>query len=169
MEKSIAIVYISNTGHTARYAKMLGEIIGVDVYSLKKATSLAKGTRIIYFGWLCAYTVKGYKKADKIFDIAAVAGVGLGKTGSQTDAVRTASKVPNDVPVFTLCGGMDYSKLRGINKFMIDMISKVLASKQGRTDDENEMLNLIKAGGDFVNEQNLTDIIKWFRQSRFHS
>ena len=72
MDKLKAIVYTSNTGHTARYAKMLGEIIGVDVYSLKEATALGKGTRIIYFGWLCNYTVKGYKKANKIFDIAAI-------------------------------------------------------------------------------------------------
>ncbi len=32
-----AIVFTSNTGHTAKYAKILGEKTGLPVYSLKEA------------------------------------------------------------------------------------------------------------------------------------
>lgn len=61
-----AIVYTSNTGHIAQYAKLLGEKTGLLVYELSTALKkLEKGTSVIYLGWLFANSVKGYKKAVK--------------------------------------------------------------------------------------------------------
>ena len=65
-----AIVYTTNTGNTERYAKMLGQRIGLSVYALEDAKkSLEKGTEIIYLGWIMASSIKGYKEADKCFCI----------------------------------------------------------------------------------------------------
>ena len=42
-----AIVYTSNTGHTAEYAKILGEKTGLPVYALSEAAKqLSNGTEI---------------------------------------------------------------------------------------------------------------------------
>ena len=44
-----AIVYTSNTGHTAEYSKMLGAKIGLPVYALNEAAKkLQKGTEIMF-------------------------------------------------------------------------------------------------------------------------
>ena len=73
-----AIVYTSNTGHTAEYAKILGEQTGLPVYALSEAAKqLSNGTEIIYLGWLFANNIKGYKKAAKQYKISAICAVGL--------------------------------------------------------------------------------------------
>ena len=165
MNKTTAIVYTSNTGFTKRYAKMLGEKLSLDTYNLADIKKLPKRTPIIYMGWLCAGNVKGYKKAARRFNVSAVIGVALGDTGSQVDTARRAIKLADDIPLFTVQGGMDCSRLRGINKFMIDMLIKMLSSKQDATDDEKRMLKMIKAGGDFVSEKNLSCVIAWYNNT----
>ena len=50
-----AIVYTSNTGSTARYAKLLGHELGIPVYSAAEAKkTLPAGAGIIYLGWIMA-------------------------------------------------------------------------------------------------------------------
>ena len=71
-----SIVYTSNTGYTAEYARLLGEKTGLPVYSLAEAEQkLAAGNRVIYLGWLMAGKVQGYKKAAKRYKVQAVCGV----------------------------------------------------------------------------------------------
>ena len=151
-----AIVYLSLTGHTEAYARMLGEKTGLPVLSLDEAKgTLSKGAKILYCGWLCAGSVKGYKKAAKRYAVSCLCGVGLGETGAQDDAVRKACKVPESVPVFTLQGGMEYEELKGVNRFMIKMLRRMLEGKKDRTPEEDAMLTLVKQGGNFVAEEHL--------------
>lgn len=156
------IVYTSNTGYTARYAALLGEKTGLPVFSLTEAKKrLPRGAQVIFLGWLCAGAVKGYRSAARRYRVMAVGGVCLGTTGSQTDTARKATGIPSETPLYTLQGGMDYSRLRGVNRFMIKMLVKMLESKQ-RTPDEEAMLALIRAGGDYVSEENLADLLAWY-------
>ena len=157
-----AIVYTSNTGHTAAYAALIGEKLGLPVYTAKAAWKvLPAGTKILYLGWLCAGTVKGYARVAKRYTLCAVCGVGLGDTGSQTEAVRKTANIPATVPLFTLQGGMDYARLRGVNKWMIDMLTRMLESKT-RTPEEEAMLALIRKGGNYVGEAHLTELLAWY-------
>lgn len=58
--KPTAIIYTSQTGHTRQYALMLGEEIGIPVYSYEEAKTIVPAeTPIIYLGWLHASNVKG--------------------------------------------------------------------------------------------------------------
>ena len=71
-----AIVYTSNTGYTAEYARLLGEKTGLPVYSLEESKhNLAERTEIVYLGWLMASMVKGYGEASKLYNISLVCGV----------------------------------------------------------------------------------------------
>lgn len=161
--KPIAIVYTSNTGHTAAYAALLAKRLCLPTYTLQAAKNyLEKGDPVIYMGWLFAGTVKGYKKAAKRFSLCAVCGVGLSDTGSMDAQVRKAIKLANTIPLFTLQGGMEYAKLKGINKKMIDMLTKFFAKKENRTADEDKMLSLLQNGGDYVDEKHLSDFLEWY-------
>lgn len=163
--KPEAIVYTSNTGHTARYADILGVKTGLPLYDLQEAKSkLPKNTPVIYMGWLFASKVKGYKKAMKRYDVSAVVGVGLCPTGQLLKEVRSASKIPNETPLFTVQGGMDYAKLKGINKFMIDMFTKSLKKKNSSDPGEKAMLALVEHGGNFVNKKHLADVLRWYEK-----
>ena len=161
------IVYTSNTGHTAEYSKMLGAKIGLPVYALNEAAKkLQKGTEIIYLGWLFANNIKGYKKATKKYKISAICAVGLCDTGTAVAEVRKANSISEETPLFTMQGGMDKTKLRGINKFMINMLTKGLSSRKERTENDERMLELLTHDKNYVSEENITAFMKWYENTR---
>ena len=164
-----SIVYTSNTGYTAEYARLLGEKTGLPVYSLAEAEQkLAAGNRVIYLGWLMAGKVQGYKKAAKRYKVQAVCGVGMGGTGSQLQEVRKANAIPEKTPLFTLQGGFDIQKLRGVYKLimtiMVKTAGKGLAEKQDRTPDEDVMLEMLTQGGSRVSADNLAEVLAGVEQ-----
>ena len=160
--KATHIVYTSLTGFTARYAAILAEKTGLPALPLTEAlTCLPKGTPIIYMGWLMAGSVKDCKKAARHFSIWAVVGVGLGDTGAQDTAARKACRLPAEVPVFTVQGGMDHAKLKGGYKMGISLLTKVMSAKKNRTPDENKMLDLLIKGGNYVSEKELSAVLAW--------
>lgn len=162
--KPTAIVYSSNTGFTARYAALLSEETGLPAYSVKEAGKhLAKGTSIIYLGWLYASNVKDYDKASSKYDVRVTCGVGLCPTGSLLTEVRQAAKIPAEIALFTVQGGMDHKKLKGFYKFMIHALTKILTSKAQKTEEEKAMLSLLQKGGDFVDKKNLKELLDWYQ------
>ena len=159
-----SIVYTSNTGYTAEYARLLGEKTGLPVYSLAEAEQkLAAGNRVYYLGWLMAGKVQGYKKAAKRYKVQAVCGVGMGGTGSHLQEVRKANAIPEKTPLFTLQGGFDIQKLSGVYKLMMTIMVKTagkgLAEKQDRTPDEDVMLEMLTQGGSRVSADNLAEVL----------
>ena len=161
--KPTAIVYVSNTGRTARYARMMGEKTGLPVYELAEAKkALPKKAPIIYCGWLMATSVKDYKKAARRYTVAALCGVGLCPTGELLDEVRKTTGLDREIPLFTLQGGMDRSALKGIYGSMIDFLIHSLEKKKEPSEKEAAMLEMLKAGGDFVSEENLGAVLGWY-------
>lgn len=160
-----AILYTSNAGTTEQYARLLGDKLGLPVFSLSDAT-LPKGSEILYLGWLMASSVKGYKKASRKYSIKAVCGVGMGATGSQLLEMRKANAIPDSLPVFSLQGGFDLNKLHGIYKFMMTMMKntagKGLSEKADRTLEEDDMLDMLRNGGNRVREENLKEVLDWY-------
>ena len=165
--KPTAIVYTSNTGHTREYALLLGEQTGLPVYSLDEANSqLSGGSPVIYLGWIHASHVKGYAKAASRFDLCAVCGVGLCDTGTLTSEVRKATSIPEDIPLFTLQGGIDRSRLKGMDKLMISMLTKGLASQKQRSPQDDRMLELLRKDENYVSPENLAGVLQWYREER---
>ena len=161
-----AIIYISNAGHTKKYAELIGEKTGLPVYELSEAKkALTAKDEIVYLGWLFANSIKGYKKAARRYSIKAVCAVGLCDTGTAIAEVRERNGIPEALPLFTMQGGMDKTKLRGINKFMIKMLTSALTSKKSRTEDEERMLYLLSNDKDYVCEENAALFFEWFSKS----
>ena len=161
--KPAAIIYSSNTGHTKRYAELLGGETGLPVYDLKTAGK-DRSLPVIYMGWLMASTVKDLGKARKRFDVQAVCGVGLCTTGTLLKEVRRAARIPEETALFTLQGGMDLDRLTGIYRKMIDTLTRFVAGRKNPTPDDAEMLRLLTTGGDYVCRENLTEVLKWYSQ-----
>ena len=163
--KMKAIVYTSNTGHTAEYAKILGEKTGLPVYALSEAAKqLSNGTEIIYLGWLFANNIKGYKNAAKQYKISAICAVGLCDTGTAIAEVRKVNAISEETLLFTMQGGMDKTRLRGINKFMINMLTKGLSSQKERSENDERMLYLLTHDQNYVSEENITAFMEWYKQ-----
>ena len=73
--------------------------------------------------------------------------------------------MPADVPVFTLQGGFDFSRLTGIYRTMMKTFIRVvggqLEAKIDRTPDEDCVLELLHHGGSCVSEENLAAVLAW--------
>lgn len=163
-----AIIYTTNSGSTERYAKLLGHEAGLPVCSLARAKKIVPaGAELIYLGWIMAGSVKGYAAAARRYRVRAVCGVGMGKTGTQCDCVREKTGVPADIPVFTLQGNFDVKKLHGIYRLMMALMVKTagksLAEKENRTPEENDMLDMMRCGGERVKFSNLSAVLDWYR------
>lgn len=163
-----AIVYTTNTGSAEKYAQLLAQATGLPVYSFGDAKKyVPDGAEIIYVGWIMASKVKGYRAAAKRFDVRAVCAVGMAETGSQSELIRSKNAVPSDTSVFDLQGNFDVRKLRGIYRAimepMIKTLGKRLAEKNDRTQEENDMLEMLLHGGERVSEENLGAVIDWYR------
>ena len=169
--KPSAIVYTSNTGFTAQYASLLGGETGLPVYSLEDALkSLPQSSPIVYLGWLTAGKVQGYDKVVTKFNLQALCAVGMAKCGSQMEDVRKSNNLPQGLPLFTLQGGFDLKKLRGVYKLMMLVMSKTvakkLAAKPDRTPDEEDMLDLFQNGGNRVSLEKLRPVLAWYEGER---
>ena len=161
--KPSAIVYTTNTGHTRQYALLLGKQIDLPVYSLEEAVSrLPGGSAVIYLGWIHASRVKGYTKAAKRFSICAVCAVGLCDTGALLCEVRKASSIPEDIPLFTLQGGLDRSMLKGMDRLLISMLTRGLASQKQRSAQDERMLELLCRDESYVKPENLAAVLQWY-------
>ena len=162
-----AIIYTTNTGSTGQYAKLLSQETGLPAYSLAKAKKrVFAGAEVVYLGWIMAGSVKGYAGAAKKYQVRAVCGIGMGKTGTQTDSVRKKSVIPANIPLFTLQGNFDIKKLHGIYrpmmKIMVKTAGKSLAKKKDRTPEEDDMLDMMLHSGERVKAENLSAVLDWY-------
>ena len=164
-----AIVYTSNTGFTAQYAKLLEKRTGLRAYALQDAPdTLNKETPVIYMGWIMAGKIQGLITAAKRYPVAAVCGVGMNPTGSQLAVVRQVNGLGEATPVFTLQGGLNMDKLHGFKKLVLKSmggtIGRQLMAKPERTPEEEAILEMFRNGGDHVSMQNLKEVLAWYEQ-----
>lgn len=163
-----AIVYPSNTGSAAQYAEMLAKETGLAVYSLDEARGkVLADSEVIYLGWVMAGTVKGYAAAAKRYIVRAVCAVGMAQPGAQGKILRERNKLPESVPLFQLQGNFDVKKLHGMYRLMMEVMvktaGKALASKSGRTAEEDDILDMMTNGGERVRVENLHAVLAWYR------
>ncbi|MBQ8170992.1 MAG: flavodoxin domain-containing protein [Oscillospiraceae bacterium] len=152
-----AIVYESNTGFTERYAKILSEKTGVPVYPLNEAKKkIPKGEDIVFLGWVFANKIKGLDKAVKLWKISAVGAVGMNpRSDKNTEILREANKP--ECPLFYMWGGLDNSKLKGMNKFMLNLVRDSL-EKENKPE-YADAIKVFREGGDFVSEEYLQELV----------
>lgn len=162
-----AIIYTTNSGSTERYARLLSRETGLPAYSLAEAkNAVPAGAEVIYLGWIMAGTVKGYSAAARSYTVRAVCGVGMGQTGTQTAEVRRKTSVGADIPLFTLQGNFDVKKLHGVYRpameIMVKTVGRSLAAKEGRTAEEDDLLDMLLHGGERVRPENLRAVLDWY-------
>ncbi len=158
-----AIVYTSNTGFTRQYAELLSDATGLAAYDLTGASSqLPQGSAVFYLGWLKAGAIQGYRKAARRFQVMGVCAVGLADTETQKKAVRAKNRL-GETPFFLVIGGYDRSRLKGLDGFLMDRMTKFL-QKNAADPEHNEMLTLLKQGGNRVSRENLAPVLAWWVQ-----
>ena len=162
------IVYTSNSGYTAQYARLLGAALDLPVTDAKWGTDPHPGRAVIYLGWLMAGKVQGYAKAAKEFDIRAVCAVGMGPASQAgAEKVRAKMGIPAEVPVFTLQGGFDIKKLHGPFKWIMLVkckdILKNLEAKKPLNETQQLTYDMAKKGASAVSAEALAPVVDWYK------
>ena len=75
--------------------------------------------------------------------------------------MRKATAIPADIPLFTLQGGFDRGRLKGVDKLMISMLAKGLAAQKQRSAQEERMLELLNRDESYVSAENLAGVLEW--------
>ena len=152
---SRVIIYKSKTGHTEKYAKMLSKELNIPCYSYKDA-KVSEKDEVIFFSYIYASKIMGLSKILKKYNVKVVIAVGaLGYSKDYLNTLRDANNIK--LPFFYLRGGIDYSKLNFFFRNFLSIIGKGIAK------DDKELLNLFKNGGDFVNKDNLKEVLNYLR------
>ena len=59
---------------------------------------------------------------------------------------------------------MNREKLKGGYAFGIKMLTKFMSKKKKRSPEEEAMLELLVKGGDYVSEENLSEVLEWYNK-----
>jgi len=94
----------------------------------------------------------------------------MGRTGSQLDDVRDKAHIPVEIPLFTLQGNFAIKKLHGFYRLMMEVmvktVGKKLASKENRTPEEDEIVEMMLHGGDWIKAEYLKAVLEWYQKER---
>lgn len=164
-----AIVYESNTGFTKEYAELLSSIINVPAIPVIDNSMIFDDREaVIFLGWICAGKINGLRMARLKYNPMIIAGVGMTPM-SDKYAFAIAQQNNIDVPFFYLQGGIHREKLRGFYKMMFKMVANPILRKADKgksqlSEEEQQMISLIKNGGSFVSRDNLNEIVKKYKE-----
>ena len=110
------------------------------------------------------------KDAAAHFSVRMVCAVGMGATGTQAEEIRGGNQIPASTALFTLQGGYAMDKLRGLQKLMMQLITKAtakkLAEKPDRTPEEDDLLDLLTNGGSRVSMAQLEGPVRWYLEEQ---
>ena len=139
-----AVIYISQTGFTKKYAEWIAEKSGADLFTFKDAKKkkdafFAEYDAIIYAGWCMAGKV--VKQEWFLLKTVALKGkklaiVAVGASPNESPEVDAAmanlitEEQKQYIKVFYCQGGIDYSKMKLSSKMALKMFSTILKNSK---------------------------------------
>lgn len=160
-----AVIYESNAGSTRHYAEILAEKLGLEAYSLKEAKkAVPRGEECVFLGWIFANKIQGLPKARRLWKPVCTAAVGMNPESGKYLQILQKSNKTDDLPLFYIRGALDYSKLKWLQKKLLQTI-RIDLEKQKKPGTE-EMTAILRDGCDFVSEDNLAEILAYMMMNQ---
>lgn len=170
------VVYKSKSGFVKKYAQWIAEELQADIYEASKidVNMLMLYDTIIYGGGLYAVGINGLKiltkNLDKLKDKKLVA-FATGATPSRSEdieKVKNANFTPEQqkyIRFFYLRGGFDYTRLKLIDKVLMNLLKLKIKSKNKNKliPDEKGMLAAYDEPIDFTSKKNIEELILYVK------
>lgn len=172
MSKKIAIVYKSVTGFTEKYAKMIAEETGGDIFDFKacpksRLRSLPQEyDRIIFGSRFHAGMVDGLKKAMNLFYNKGKSELIIFATGAIPNEAAEKEKILEQswknnltseqlekIPHFYFQAGLCYEKMSSMDRFMMKCFSKMLKNKKDKTPADIETEKAVSSSFDISSKE----------------
>lgn len=169
------VIYNSKTGFTKRYAQWIAEAAEAECLELSEAKkkSMDPYEAIVFGGWACAGSISklGWFKGnmDKWADKKLIAFC-VGGSPAYNPEIEPALKKNfteselKKVSVFYCPGGFNYEKMSASSKLAMKLFLKMLKSKKEKTEEEQEMINMISASYDISDRKYIEPILECLKK-----
>lgn len=169
------VIYHSQTGFTARYARWIAEAAGADCLELSAAKhkDFTAYEAIIFGSWACAGGISKLSWFKR----------NLGQWGGKKLIVFCVGGGPADSPeiepmlqknlqgmgqngvrAFYCPGGFNYDKMSFGSKLMMKMFIKTLTAKKDQTEADREMIKMISGSYDISDKKYMEPILECLNQ-----
>ncbi|MDD2220637.1 MAG: flavodoxin domain-containing protein [Clostridia bacterium] len=177
-----AVIYQYHYGYTQKYAEWLAKDLAADLYNGKavKPSDLQKYDILLFGGGLYAGGINGISVLSKNYEALknkniAVFTCGLADPNDEENAKGLNGAIKkvfspemlNNITVFHLRGGIDYSKLSLLHKSMMAMLHKMIQKKSPEelTKDEQGILATYGQTVDFCDRSTIAPLLNWARRA----
>jgi menaquinone-dependent protoporphyrinogen IX oxidase len=171
---SIVVVYRSTSGFTKKYAEWIAEEIKADLFNARKinAETIAKYDVIVFGGSLHAVGINGLKLiknhmslfSGKKVIVYAVGASPLRENVVQEVKMHNFNAEMDNVALFYLQGGFNYSKLDAANKVVMALFWVRLKLLRNRTSDEKGMLAAYSKPLDCTRKENIKPLVEYAKK-----
>ncbi|MDK2867451.1 MAG: hypothetical protein PWP51_2340 [Clostridiales bacterium] len=172
------VIYKSSTGFTEQYAGMIATALKCPALKLGDTGDLNQYDLVIFGGWVRAAKIVGLKTALKKVNRQSgqkmvVFAVGANEqTAENTNHLKTENlNAGNEqIPFFYLQGGFAPEKLNFFLHMMLKNVAKSIEKKDAAnpgslSKEDQEFLTFFRSSHNDVSEENLTEMLKFIRES----
>lgn len=169
----VLVVYASKYGYTVKYANWLCEelnCLGIEADCVNHEY-LSQPDTIIFCGGIYAGKIDGLKAFKKYYNLIKnkrliYCTVGLAPTEDPSIFDKLikhcfSEEMLNNIKIFHLRGGMNYSKLTSVHKVMMSMLKKTVEKKAVKTEEDTLFLETYGKDIDFTDKKSLEPIINY--------
>lgn len=174
----IAVIYESKYGYTRRYAEWIGEALSCPVFERKAFPSryLSQYKAIIYGGGLYAGGISGIRFIRQNLKLLSgkpillfTCGLADPDSSGNISNIRKslekefAGKIPEQIRLFHLRGGIDYSRLNFLHRSMMSMLRKMLLKKEecSRSEEDRRILETYGQCLDFTDRGSIRPLVEY--------
>ncbi|WP_423189840.1 flavodoxin domain-containing protein [Alkalibacterium sp. f15] len=163
------VLYKSKYGHTFQYATWIAEDLGWEIrdFSEFKKTEIKDYDTIIFGSGVYMGKINKIKKVLEWFKdkpIIIVACAGNNNVEKDITDIKNNNFSKEQLAFHTFFyvpGGVDFSKVKGINKMMLNVFIKIVERKKKKTEDEEAILDSYYHPTNYVDKKHIGAIVSY--------
>ncbi len=174
----IVVIYESKYGYTRRYAEWIGEALSCPVFERKAFHSrdFSQYEVVIYGGGLYAGGISGVRFIRRSLKLLAgkklllfTCGLADPDSPGNISNIRKSlekefsGKIPEQIRLFHLRGGIDYSRLSFVHRSMMSMLRKMLLKKEesSRSEEDRQIIKTYGQCLDFTDPKSIRPLVEY--------
>ncbi len=166
------VLYKSKYGNTKQYAQWIAEDLGFEIrdFSQFKRNEIDNYEQIIFGSGVYMGKMNKLKKALKLFSnkpITIFACAGNAGVEKEIQDIKNNNFKPEELAFhhfFYLPGGVDFSKIKGLMKVMINLVRKMLEKKKNKTYDDEQILKGFTEPSNYVDKKHIKSIVEFIHK-----
>lgn len=163
------VLYKSKYGNTLSYAKWIAEALDYEIRDFSKfhKNEVKNYQHIIFGSGVYMGKMNHIKKVLQIFKdkpIMIFACAGNNNDKEEIDVIKKSNFTDHELSFhrfFYLPGGVDFTKVKGIKKIMLNVFKNILEKKQNKTNDEIAILDAFTNPTYYVDKKHINDIVNY--------